>query len=526
MKEFVKKHFISIAISYVLFLIVVSTGFAYYNEYIIARYNNLRQQVEAVKRETQNLSQITRSIDVSLRGYAIMKEDRFLFLSIEEARQTNKRNIATVDSLFQLQGYEDLEMYVSVKQGLHEYTDLYQEMIGLIRQDSMADFRQLLSQDKGKQFWKNYENFTARLYAYEDKLYQESKAEYEVGVRRGKVIQLLLLLIGLPTLIFVLRKLQRDENNRKMLLNHLKENNQKYLFNPGKATEQHEKEILEYSIENLKKAADFINQISEGNYQVNWQDLTDENKDLNKDNLVGRLIGMREQMKKVKQEDEKRLWATEGINQFSENIRKYQHSLQDLCYQSLIFLIKYLHAQQGGVFIHRGEEGEEAYLELTACYAFDRKKFIQKRIEIGQGILGQTYLEAETVLLTELPQQYTTITSGLGDATPGCLLIVPMKYNGKVQALIEIAGFNTYEPHEIAFIEKAGEFVASAIAAAQSTETSQSLLNQFQVQAEQMRAQEEEMRQNMEELVSTQEEMQRKEKEYLAMLHKEAQEEI
>jgi transcriptional regulator with GAF, ATPase, and Fis domain len=306
------------------------------------------------------------------------------------------------------------------------------------------------------------------------------------------------------------------------LINNLQENNQRYLFNPGKAAQQdQEKHVLEYSIENLKKAADFINQISEGNYQVDWQELNEENRSLNKDNLVGKLIGMREQMKKVKQEDEKRLWTTEGINQFSENIRKHQHSLQDLCYQSVVFLVKYLRAQQGGLFIHQAEEGGDAYLELAACYAFDRKKFVEKRIEIGHGILGQTYLEAETVLLTELPQKYTTITSGLGEATPTCLLVVPMKYNDKVQAILEIAGFHIYEPHEIAFIEKAGEFIASAIAAAQSTEMTQTLLAQFQEQAEQMRAQEEEMRQNMEELVATQEEMHRKEQEYLAMINKE-----
>jgi CHASE3 domain sensor protein len=525
MKQFVQKHFISIAISYVIFLIVLNTSWSYYNEYIMNKSNELELQVEAIKWETQNLAQITRSIDVSIRGYAIMREDRFLFLSMEEARQTNQRNIATVDSLLSLQGYGDMELYASVKQGLHEYTDLYEQMIGLIRLDSIADFRQLLSQDRGKEFWKNYESFTAKLYAYEDNLFQKTKADYETAMRRNKVVQILLVIIGLPTLVFVLRKLRQEKSNRKMLLDKLKENNQKYLFNPGTATKQQEKEILEYSIDNLKKAADFITHISEGNYQVEWQELTDENQPLNKDNLVGRLVGMREQMRKVKQEDEKRLWATEGINQFSENIRKHQHSLQELCYQSLVFLLKYLHAQQGGLFIHREEEGGDAYLELAACYAFDRKKFIEKRIEIGQGIVGQTYLEAETVLLTQLPQQYTTITSGLGDATPTCLLVVPMKYNDKVQAIIEIAGFHKYEPHEIAFVEKAGEFVASAIAAAQSNEMTQSLLNQFQQQAEQMRAQEEEMRQNMEELVATQEEMQRKEKEYLALLKGEAAEE-
>src|SRR5690606_7718973 len=108
------------------------------------------------------------------------------------------------------------------------------------------------------------------------------------------------------------------------------------------------------------------------------------------------------------------------------------------------------------------------YLRLASCFAFDRKKFVEKRIEIGQGLVGQTYLEGTTQVLTQIPQGYTIITSGLGDATPSCLVLVPMIYNEEVQALIELASFEKFEPHQVSFLEKAGEFVASAISTAQS----------------------------------------------------------
>jgi transcriptional regulator with GAF, ATPase, and Fis domain len=110
--------------------------------------------------------------------------------------------------------------------------------------------------------------------------------------------------------------------------------------------------------------------------------------------------------------------------------------------------------------------------------------------------------------MTDIPEGYTTITLGLGDATPKSLLIIPMKYTEKVQAILEIASFTVYEPYQVEFLEKIGEFVASAVTTAQTNEMTKRLLLDAQHMAE-------EMRQNMEELSATQEEMTRKEQEYL-----------
>jgi CHASE3 domain sensor protein len=512
MKQFVQRNFIPLAITVMASLIIISAGASYYNNQVMIQAIELRKQAEAVKYETQQILEIVKEMDISGRGYAIMKEDRFLYYSVELAKQSEKKTFAKIDSLLTVQAYSDPEAFKAVQEEMDIYIAMYGQMISYVQQDSLAAYKALLGEDRGDHFVAVFGKFSEKLLAYEDKLNHEAELAYEAAMLRNSIIQVLLALIGLPTLALVFYTLQKEAKARRALLLNLEKNNHQYLFNPGHAAQHlEEAQVLEQSIENLKKAADFINHISEGNYQVDWQELNEENKSLNQHNLVGKLVGMRDQMKKVKMEDEKRLWATEGLSQFSEVIRKHQHSLEELCYQSLVFLLKYLRAQQGSLFMHRAPDGEEAYLELAACYAFDRKKHLQKRIEIGQGILGQTYLEAETVMLTELPQQYTYITSGLGDATPNCLLIVPMKYNQKVQAIIELAAFRRYEAHEIAFIEKAGEFVASAITAAQSTETTQSLLAQFQLQTEQLRAQEEEMRQNMEELEATQEEMRRKE---------------
>lgn len=511
MKKLIEKHFISLAIVVVLILVLVSAFFSFYNKLVMEKALLVQTQTDMIRRETENAFLGIRQMDISSRGYALIPEESFLFYSVEVARATNLRNFHVLDSLFSAQGYSDPENYNAMKASFSAYVDMYEVMVGHLNKGELEEYKFLLANDEGRFIWPVFDRFTRNLYAYQDALTLEANQQYESAVFRNTLVQILLLIIGLPTLAGVLYRMRREAQKRKALLQDLEENNRKYLFNSGDSGEKGAKEILETSILNLQKAAEFVNQISQGNYEAQWEQLNEDIAPLNQENLAGRLVLMREQMKRVKQEDEKRLWATEGLTRFSELIRNHQHDLNELTFQALKFLVKYLSAQQGSVFILQEEEGEQPWLQLVACYAFDRKKWVDKRFEIGEGLVGQTYLEGETVVLTEVPQAYTYITSGLGDATPRCIVLVPMKYNERVQAIIELASFKQYGPEEIALLEKTGEFMASAIATAQTNEKTSHLLSQLQAQTEQMRAQEEELRQNMEELEATQEEMRRKE---------------
>lgn len=511
MKQFLEKHFINVAIVAVICLVLVGAILSFYNRHEMdTALENLELRNRVVK-EADKLYQNLERMDISSRGYALIPEDRFLFIDVESAAALHKRNFTVLDSLLALQNYKDQKNYTKVKNGFAHANKLYAQSVNLLKEGNQEEYLKILSADYGYELYPIYLEWYNELMDFENNLAADSNGRYESALQRNMMVQILLVVFGLPTLGLVLFNLKKQKKNRELLLENLKENNEKYLFNDGSKEKKEEVEILENSIVNLQRASEFVNQISEGNYNVQWENINEENAALNKDNLAGRLILMREQMKKVKIEDTKRLWATEGLSQFSEIIRNHQHDLEELCENALKFVAKYLNAQQGSLFILEGNEQDEQYLRLASCFAFDRKKFVEKRIEIGQGLVGQTYLEAKTLVLTQVPQAYTYITSGLGDATPSFLVIVPMMYNEKVQALIEIAAFEKFEAHQISFLEKAGEFVASAISTAQNGSKTKILFEQMQAQTEQMRAQEEELRQNMEELEATQEEMRRKE---------------
>jgi hypothetical protein len=117
-------------------------------------------------------------------------------------------------------------------------------------------------------------------------------------------------------------------------------------------------------------------------------------------------------------------------------------------------------------------------------------------------------------MITDIPKGYTTITSGLGTATPTCIIIIPMKSETTTVAVAEFATFSKLAQHQINFLEKAGAYLASAILSSNTTMKMQSLLEQGAEREATMRQREEELRQNMEELQATQEALNRQQQEY------------
>lgn len=265
---------------------------------------------------------------------------------------------------------------------------------------------------------------------------------------------------------------------------------------------------IDTMIKGLISKAEFADEIGKGNYEKDFHLLGD------KDRMGFALIDMRNNLKKNAEEERKRNWATTGLAQIGEILRRTDLSADQLYNDILSFSVKYLHANQGALFI-ANQEGHEQYLELVACYAYNKRKFNNKKLGAGEGLLGQCYLEKDVILLTDVPTDYVSITSGLGEATPTCLLITPLKINEMVVGVMEIASFQVFEPFEIEFTQKLAESIGSTVSTVKVNEKTRKLLEDSQIQSEQLRSQEEEMRQNMEELQATQEEVQRKEGEYL-----------
>lgn len=252
----------------------------------------------------------------------------------------------------------------------------------------------------------------------------------------------------------------------------------------------------------LKRTLDFANAIGNENYEVNFDKLSEE------DVLGGALLDMRSKLKEAKNREYKTNWITQGLAKFAEVLREDRDDLKALTDIIVSELVRYLDANQGSIFLVN-DEGGSSFLELMACYAWNRKKFKNKQILMGEGLVGRCWQEAEKIYLTDIPEDYISITSGLGKANPRDIIIIPMKIEDKVFGVIEIASFGEIEEYQIEFVEKLAETIASTISKTKINLQTSSLLMESKEMTEELRAQEEEMRQNMEEMQATQEEMMR-----------------
>jgi PAS domain S-box-containing protein len=335
-----------------------------------------------------------------------------------------------------------------------------------------------------------------------------TRASLEKTFTTALILQIALL--ACVPLALVLPARMRRLKRRLVNLNRaIDKSNRKYVFDSLEEVNLEDEEAIRTRLlNNLRQAAGFIQEVSKKNYDVRWEGMDDTNREANRDNIAGELIRMRELMKKVKEEDEIRMWMTEGLSRFGAIIQKNQHDMQSLCDAFISAVVKYLDTRIGGLFIIE-EEGDEQFLELKACYAYERKKFITQKVGIGEGLVGQTFLERQTVHLREVPPGYLTISSTLGETEPRSIVLVPLIANDKIEGILELASLNEYKPHHIEFLEKVGESLAASLISVRSSERMRTLLQNAQQQAEEVRAQEEEMRQNMEELEATQEQMQR-----------------
>lgn len=264
---------------------------------------------------------------------------------------------------------------------------------------------------------------------------------------------------------------------------------------------------LEKKEQQMEVNVEFANNISQGNFDIDYT--------LKEDDTMGKaLVDMRINLKEGELSKQQETFINKGLTQASNIIRNNSGNMEELAYEIVTFIVKYAELNQGGIFVVNNEDDNDAYLELKGCYAYSRKKYLEKKVDIGQGLLGQAYLEGDVIYLKEIPKDYVNITSGLGDAPPSVLAIIPIKSEDSIEGVMELASFREIPEYRIEFLKEVAENLAVAINSTKISQKTKQLYQQSQQQTEEMRAQEEEMRQNMEELSATQEEMQRTQKEY------------
>jgi methyl-accepting chemotaxis protein len=350
----------------------------------------------------------------------------------------------------------------------------------------------------------------------QEKLTIESTEELSKSTTRLRIITLVL---GLAIIVLGILSAYLLVRNITIPINYIKEivlklgrgelvDDQKKVFSNDEIGEM--AVATDNLVNGLKATTIFAENIGNGKYDSEFMPLSSH------DVLGNALLNMRGNLSRVAEEDKKRNWTTEGIAKFGEILRGNNSDVQKLCDEIIGSLIKYLKANQGALYIVDDTLVEdEITMSMVSCYAWDKKKFVNQKIHKGEGLAGQAWQEMDTIYITDIPQNYIKITSGLGDANPTSILIMPLKVNDQFFGVVELAAFSKMADYEIEFVRKVAESIASTVSTVKVNERTQRLLAESQQMTEEMRSQEEEMRQNMEELQATQEEMKRQEVEII-----------
>ena len=215
-----------------------------------------------------------------------------------------------------------------------------------------------------------------------------------------------------------------------------------------------------------------------------------------KDELGISLSLMTKTLAKVTSENEKQTWLKTGQSALNDRMRG-DLLIADLCQNIISFIADYLDIQVGAIYYNSSKEK----YKMIASYAYSHRKTLSNEIAIGEGLVGQSVLERKMIIVSKLPEDYISISSGLGKSAPNSILVIPCIYDSKIIGVIEVGSFNELTDLKIEFLEIISENVAISMNSAVARTELQTLLEQTQQQAEELQMQQEELKVSNEELV-------------------------
>jgi GAF domain-containing protein len=178
--------------------------------------------------------------------------------------------------------------------------------------------------------------------------------------------------------------------------------------------------------------------------------------------------------------------------------QKNLKSVADLIMSELTPLVSAHH----GVFYINDPTNNDRVLKLLSTYGYKERKSVANRFGFGEGLVGQCALEGKTILLTQVPSDYIQITSGLGEAPPLNIIVLPVLFEGEIMAVIELASFQHFSGIHQTFLDQLMEsigVVLNMISANMRTEElleqSQSLTQELQSQSQELQSQQEQLKQ-------------------------------
>jgi len=229
-----------------------------------------------------------------------------------------------------------------------------------------------------------------------------------------------------------------------------------------------------------------------------------------KNNINQMIANLKDTTQKNNEQD----FLKTNLARFSR-IMQGQKSLESVSKLIMSEVTPLVSAHHGAFYINSPSEGD--VLKLISSYAYQQRKSVSNRFHLGEGLVGQCALEKKSILLTQVPGDYIQISSGLGEATPLNIIVLPVLFEGEIMAVIELASFQAFSEIHRTFLDQMTESIGVVLNMIQANmrteellEQSQSLTQELQSQSQELQSQQSQLRHTNAELEAQANELEEK----------------
>ena len=195
-----------------------------------------------------------------------------------------------------------------------------------------------------------------------------------------------------------------------------------------------------------------------------------------KDKLNEMIRNLRETTRQNTEQD----WLKTNLERFSRMLQG-QRDLATVSSMVLSQLAPLVSAQHGVFYTLGSDDDGEQVLRFQAGYGYRERKHLANHFRLGEGLVGQCAKEKERILLTDVPGDYVTINSGLGERPPLNIIVLPILFEGSVRAVVELASFSRFSATHQAFLDQLTESIGIVLNTIEANTLTENLLKQSQL---------------------------------------------